>query len=1690
MKLKILYVTLSILLLQQSLCAQESGFPYRCGFNNGLDGWENISHLPAEWTIGQGNAAHRELASGFVTGPESAYEGGGYAYVNLMDHPVDGKDISIVKTFDFSQLTNPIFSMRAHSHWTLGDGASLILSAKESSAQIYRDLVTQYEQKGEEWYIFNTCLSNYAGLKSVDIKITVRNNGTQSPNIAIDDLLIEDFRVKAEATNASCYKAQDGTVTVSPIGAGPIYKYSINHEVTYTQSTQTVYKETGLKAGTYPVYIMDVLSGCKAYDHSIQVVQPPKIDVETIVSELTCYGDNSGKIEVRASETDMGGDVSHRPYQYSIDGGISYKSYNVFSGLTGGNYNVLVKNSNGCVSEPDIVSLGENVLLEIASVTTTDIERCHGDATGTIYISANFNTNGPLDYSVDGGATFHNGNNNFSKLPAGEYDIVVKDRNNCKVWLDSTVTIYEPELLMIDDIEVSDVDGCHGDQNGGIQIHLSGGQSPYRYSVNNGISFETSNRFGGLAAGTYRIHTIDSAGCRTDVQEITISEPDPLEIYNVEIDNVEDCYGDASGHIGIWARGGTGQLRYEINAKLNQLQTSREFYGLTAGTYLPYVVDEKNCQAIHGIVTITEPEKFSIASASKFDGDIRCHGEQKGLIYALANGGTLPYIYSIDNYAHSITTPKLESCTFSDLGAGSYTLKAKDSRGCTATDTILVIEEPDLLKITNVTIADVNCYGEKSGSATLTATGGVGGYSYGVSRNQERTFKYQISNIIKDLGAETYDFAVKDAHGCLAYSYEKTITQPEELEFLTINTYPVKGCHGDSTGSIILAGKGGVEPYRYSIDGGKTYQGDVMFAALPGGNNYVPAITDSHGCVVTGTREVIQQPSEIRISNINYHEVKGCNGSNAGSLSFEAEGGTGQLTYMANSISNRTGKFSNLYAGTYNLVVYDERGCNIKHPGIKITEPDELVIDSTKIVHEKCFGDINGSYTIHASGGRAYQTNFPYKFFLNDSQNPSNYDGQFMQLPAGNYRYRMEDKYGCAVSGKFTIKEPEEFKIPSLDTVNINTCRGHKTGYIKVHTQGGIEPFSYTANGIGYSAENTTGIFTDLGANQYELIATDANGCHAEAYTSLVEPSQVQFSASLTREIDCYNEGLAEIEVKASGGVGYYAVSIDGGENFAYGEGLISGLHSGSYTVKVRDANECEAKYTKVITVINPPELTVEGTSENVICHEGNTGKILAFASGGTKPYYYSLDKKNWQTSSGAFSNLTDSTYTVYVRDYNGCTSQTGEFVITRPENQAGFSTSVSEGCSPLEVTITQEKNGVTNYFISNGDNIYDRKGPTRYTITNETNAVKKYTITATMIPENGIGCTDTASATITVYPQPKVDFMTDYEKITWPNNTVSLMNLSQNIMEAHWDFGDGATSSNILEESHTYSNCGNYLIRLIASDGRCSDTSEHSFLIEGRSIMASFATDKITGCEPVTVEFTNTSINSDSCMWDFGDGTSPVYNADRIKHTYAAPGQYRAVLTLYGDCGSQTSTTKTIQVFNKPTAAFSQNLDTLYEGQQLMLSCESSVNDHYYWTFGDGKSSTEREPVHEYEKNGIYNVELIVTTEHSCSDTAKVKNAVVVITKPIVIFPNAFSPNSDGINDRFLPIHGDVKSYEIVIHNRYGSIMYNSTDISEGWDGTRGGIHCPPGIYVYKAKVVMRDNKFFHLQGKIMLLR
>ena len=1037
-----------------TLRAQVSTYPYECGFEQGLRGWKNSTGQNIDWRIGYNDAAHRYDENVKIeTGPTEAYEGNAYAYVNLYDSPSTGA-VSMTQTFDFSTLTNPILSLFIHNHWE-GDNHDVFFSleVKETSDHFWQQRMSIYQDDGDNWHKVNACLSDFAGKPSVDIKITVSpEKGRQ--NIAIDQITIEDFKISADITNATCYGYEDGAITISPSCGGPEYKYSIDDGVNYTQSSQKSMTYTDLRGGRYNAKIMDMTSECTAMLPSIYVVEPPEISVNTYLDDIQCYGDQNGSIVVWASQK---GD-DQRTFKYSIDNGDSFQSNTRFSNLAGGKYNIRAQNDKGCLSEPVVQEVGKDVLLEFQDITVTDITYCHGEKTGTISIVANFGKNAPIDYSIDGGKTpYHS--NFFQQLAAGEYKVALIDRNNCKIVWPEPVVIKEPaKLELVEQPSFTNIDGCHGETNGTIDIPLKGGTGQY-YTTIDGLIYNPKTSYTGLAAGTYHLSARDQNYCSIDIGDITITQPDPVEIISVKPHNIVGCNGDATGSIDIKAQGGTGALTYNLNVDGVELSQEPTINNLRAGRYFPTVTDTKGCEATYEyrFVDLTEPEPFKFFDVSYSDKEIKCYGDKAGFINAVAQGGTLPYHYTIDNYQHTTTERTINAVIFKEVGAGIYNVKAHDDQGCEAEDVEVELLQPDELVIIDVDVTPLQCYNDKSGTISIAADGGTPEYKYGYSIHGDNNWRDLLPRqVITNLPPDNYDLIVTDKYKCTAYSYNVNISQPDPLQITAIAPQDVSICYGDKNGKIIINALGGTQPYEYSIDYGSKFQKGNVFANLPAGNNYHVIVRDANLCEVDGGSTLINQPEELKIEYMNYQDIHGCHGDHSGSIEFTASGGMGDLKYSITGYPQQlVGDFYDLPAGTYELRVEDSHGCSDTRSGVTINEPPVFeLVGEPQLTHNPCNGDNVGEAILTVSGGMPVQSDFPYRFYLNPAYNvdeginPTCYNGVFKRLYAGKYNVVIRDAYNCELLTSFDITEPELFEITGLDTLNVNTCYGDSTGYI------------------------------------------------------------------------------------------------------------------------------------------------------------------------------------------------------------------------------------------------------------------------------------------------------------------------------------------------------------------------------------------------------------------------------------------------------------------------------------------------------------------------------------------------------------------------------------------------------------------------------------------------------------------
>lgn len=242
-----------------------------------------------------------------------------------------------------------------------------------------------------------------------------------------------------------------------------------------------------------------------------------------------------------------------------------------------------------------------------------------------------------------------------------------------------------------------------------------------------------------------------------------------------------------------------------------------------------------------------------------------------------------------------------------------------------------------------------------------------------------------------------------------------------------------------------------------------------------------------------------------------------------------------------------------------------------------------------------------------------------------------------------------------------------------------------------------------------------------------------------------------------------------------------------------------------------------------------------------------------------------------------------------------------------------------------------------------------------------------------------------------------------------------------------------------------------------------------------------------LAGCAPLDVNFTNNSLNAVFYNWDFGDGgTSMVENPS---YTYTEPGEYTISLVAEDpeSCLPFDTVYATVSVYGYPEALFEAAIAPL--DPTAYIFTDGSIDAaSWYWTFGDGITSTEQNPVHAYAEPGTYEVCLTVETEFGCPDS--ICKIVDIEAISILDVPNAFTPNNDGVNDFFMPFNFSIIEYELRIYNRWGELVFITTDPTQGWDGKYNEKEQDIDTYVYTVSAVGEDNVEYFFKGNLTLVR
>jgi len=306
------------------------------------------------------------------------------------------------------------------------------------------------------------------------------------------------------------------------------------------------------------------------------------------------------------------------------------------------------------------------------------------------------------------------------------------------------------------------------------------------------------------------------------------------------------------------------------------------------------------------------------------------------------------------------------------------------------------------------------------------------------------------------------------------------------------------------------------------------------------------------------------------------------------------------------------------------------------------------------------------------------------------------------------------------------------------------------------------------------------------------------------------------------------------------------------------------------------------------------------------------------------------------------------------------------------------------------------------------------------------------------------------------------------------------------------WSPATGLSNANIGNPMASPTVTTQYTVT--ASVGNCSDTDTMTVTVNPLPVVI-FSAPDTTGCAPITVTFTNSTPNSTNCSWSFGWGNDSVSCVNPMVHTYPIPGVYTVTLYVTDNNGCVNSSTHTnmVVVYGYPTACFTigNQPTTILEPVIPFIDCSLGASS-YYWDFGDAgnTTSTLMNPTFTYTDTGYFNVQHIVCNSTLCCDTTYMD---VYIGPYFAIYvPNAFTPNNDTHNDLFFPSGTglDLATYHFYIYDRWGELIFETTDWNVQWDGKVKGVKVQEDVYAWKLQIEDYMHYAHKLTGHVSVIR
>lgn len=1192
-------------------------------------------------------------------------------------------------------------------------------------------------------------------------------------------------------TNIGCEAGCTGEINItSVVGGTPTSAGPTGYIYSWTGISDTTNNPTNLCAGRYFVTVSDQ-KGCDTV-YRFYVNGPANFTAFMSDSvDVLCQGDSTGEATVSFDVTSCGitTDACDTVTIDTVGTGTATNAFNGFPAPYGGNRNAKQQfllragdiDSAGITGDIKLSSLAflisqDNFILNVdnfeINIGCTSLDSLPPDT----FISGLFNVFDSSSVSIPSGTfspTWKNHVFDNSFVWDGTSNLVVEVcwQNGSATGLVNsfhrlTNTSYRSSTFFASNTEnaclADSIDGS-ANRRPNMRFGYCGPEMTYSWSSGGSDSTET-----GLWAATHTVTITNEEGC-SDTVSVEIDEP--LVSLEASLASKVDvnCAGDSTGTARISVTGGTTPYTYTWPAGVSTGADDSIGINLTSNiTYIVTVTDFNGCEDTAAF----EIDDLSDVMVSITDSvSILCNGDFNGQLFATPDSGVTPYSYAWQKLpSGAVTTGATDSIAIS-LNAGTYRVMVTDNIGCQ--DSIDVsLSDPTLLTSSFTDSTVVGCNGASTGSLTITPAGGTPNYTYAWFRANGTVTTGTSDSIAINLPSDTVGVIVIDANGCRDTN-ARIMSEPAAFGGSFTDSTSV-ACPGGTTGTLTYTPTGGTPNYSFSWSPAVTAgASDSIATGLSANVFYTVTVTDANFCTRIDSARLAIPTNTVSISITDSVEIT-CNGLANGQLFATPSGGTAAYSYSWIKLgggSVTTGATDsiaiNLAADTYRVIVTDGGSCQ-DSVDFTISEPSLVTSVFTDSTTLNCNGDNNGSVTVTPSGGTPGYT-YTWRPVVTLGATDSIATGL---SGSTNYQVIISDANGCNDTNTISLSEPTLLSSTFTDSTQV-TCSGASNGSLTITPSGGTQGYTYAWT-PAVTLGATDSIATNLsGAQAYQVVITDANGCTDTNTTSLTDPAGLSSVFTDSTALSCPGDTNGSLTVTPSGGNGIYTFSwsASSGGTVATGtsDSIAINLTSGVvYTVTISDGNGCADTNSRSLAAPTGGLNIVITDSISIGCFNGANGSLTATPTGGTPGYSF-----NWSTFSGAAVttgasdsiaiNLSADTFRVIVTDNSGCQDST-DYILNEPTDlTTSFTDSTILSCfgdNNASLTITPS-GGTPNYTYS-----WFRLGGAVTTGATDSIAVNLPHDTVGVIVIDANGCRDT-NARIVSQPTELSSSFTDSTSVT-----------------------------------------------------------------------------------------------------------------------------------------------------------------------------------------------------------------------------------------------------------------------------------------------------------------------------------